>query len=64
VHAVSERFGIEHVVVVGDRGMITQAHVKTLTEQGIEFITPLKAVQVRALVKSGDLQLSRFDSRG
>jgi transposase len=61
VNAVSERFGIEHVVVVGDRGMITQAHAATLTEQGIEFITALKAVQVRALVNSGDLQLSLFD---
>ncbi|MGB0093903.1 MAG: hypothetical protein WBP81_15400 [Solirubrobacteraceae bacterium] len=40
---------------------ITQAHATTLTEQGIEFITALKAVQVRALVNSGDLQLSLFD---
>lgn len=61
--AVSERFGIEHVVLVGDRGMITQAHAQTLTEQGIEFITALKAVQVRALVNSGDLQLSLFDEQ-
>jgi Transposase DDE domain len=61
VTAVSERFGIEHVVVIGDRGMITQAHARTLTEQGIEFITALKAVQVRALVGSGDLQLGLFD---
>ena len=37
------------------------AHAKTLTEQGIEFISALKAVQVRALVNSGDLQLSLFD---
>jgi transposase len=63
VRAVSERFGIEHVVVVGDRGMLTQAHAITLTEQGIEFITALKAVQVRALVNSGDLQLSLFDEQ-
>src|SRR5450755_2238977 len=59
--AVTQRFGIEHVVLVGDRGMITQAHAQTLTEQGIEFITALKAVQVRGLVNSGDLQLSLFD---
>ncbi len=63
VNAVSQRSGIEHVVVVGDRGMITQAHAKTLSEQGIEFITALKAVQVRALVHSGDLQLSFFDQQ-
>jgi len=63
VHAVTERFGIEHVVVVGDRGMLTQAHANTLTEQGIEFITALKAVQVCALVESGELQLSLFDEQ-
>ena len=61
VNAVVERFAIEQVVVVGDRGMLTQAHAKTLTERGIEFISALKAVQVRALVNSGDLQLSLFD---
>ena len=43
--------------------MITQAHAKALTEQGIEFITALKAVQVRALVNSGELQLSLFDEK-
>src|ERR1035437_3389472 len=63
VHAVTERFGIEHVVVVGDRGMLTQAHANTLTQQGIEFITALKAVQVRALVESGELQPSLFDEQ-
>ena len=46
--AVSERFGIEHVVLVGDSGMITRPR-QTLTEQGIESHR-LKAVQVRALV--------------
>jgi hypothetical protein len=63
VNAVAERFQVEHVVVVGDRGMLTQAHATTLTEQGIEFISALKAVQVRALVNSGDLQLSLFDEQ-
>ena len=61
VAQVTERFGIEHVVVVGDRGMLTQAHAQTLKDQGIEFISALKAPQVRALVNAGDLQLSLFD---
>jgi hypothetical protein len=61
VAAVSERFGIENVVFVGDRGMITQAHAQTLTEQGVDFISALKSVQIRSLVNSGDLQLSLFD---
>ena len=61
VASVSERFGIGRVVFVGDRGMITQAHAETLTEQGVEFISALKAPQVKALVEAGELQLSLFD---
>jgi DDE family transposase len=61
VATVRERFGIEHVVFVGDRGMITQAHAQTLKEQGVDFISALKTPQIRALVHSGDLQLSLFD---
>jgi Transposase DDE domain len=57
VTAVSERFGIEQVVFVGDRGMITQAHAQTLKEQGVDFISALKSVQIRSLVNCGDLQL-------
>ena len=56
-----ERFGIEQVVFVGDRGMITQAHAQALKEQGVDFISALKSVQIRSLVNSGDLQLSLFD---
>jgi len=56
-----ERFGIQNVVFVGDRGMITQAHATTFKEQGVDFISALKSVQIRSLVNSGDLQLSLFD---
>jgi hypothetical protein len=56
-----EHFGIEQVVFVGDRGMITQAHAATFKEQGVDFISALKSVQIRSLVNSGDLQLSLFD---
>ena len=41
--------------------MITQAHAQTLKEQGVDFISALKSVQIRSLVNSGDLQLSLFD---
>jgi hypothetical protein len=61
VAAVRERFGIDDVVFVGDRGMITQAHAQTLKDQGVGFISALKSTQIRALVDAGDLQLSLFD---
>ena len=61
IATIRQRFGIEQVVFVGDRGMITQAHAATFKEQGVDFISALKSVQIRSLVNSGDLQLSLFD---
>ena len=61
VAAVRERFGIQDVVVVGDRGMLTKAHAEALTAAGVEFVSALKSAQIRALLDSGDLQLSLFD---
>ena len=61
VEAVRERFAIARVVVVGDRGMITQAHATDLKDKGVDFITALKAPQVKALASGGELQLSLFD---
>src|ERR1019366_4066988 len=43
VRMIQQDFGIEQVVFVGDRGMITQAHAQTLKEQGVDFISALKS---------------------
>lgn len=59
--AVTERFGVKEAVIVGDRGMLTQAHVDTLKANGMGFISALRAPQVKALAASGALQLSLFD---
>src|SRR6266511_523791 len=58
---LKRRFGIERVVVCGDRGMVTAANIEVLREHGFDWITALKAPQVQALVEEGDLQLSLFD---
>jgi hypothetical protein len=63
VERLRQRFGIERVVFVGDRGMITQAGIETLTEHGFGWITALKAKQVQRLARAGELQLSLFDER-
>jgi hypothetical protein len=60
---IRKRFGIERVVVCGDRGMVTEANIDTLREHGFAWITALRAPQVQALVQAGDLQLSLFDER-
>jgi len=61
ISSVRERFAIDHVVFVGDRGMITQAHAESMVKQGVDFISALKAPQIKALVAAGDLQLGLFD---
>jgi hypothetical protein len=64
VERLKDRFGIEHLVFVGDRGMITEARIKVLKEQGVGFITSLRAPQIQALTVAPDFQLSLFDERG
>ena len=61
VASVTERFGIERVIFVGDRGMLTEAHAETLKEHGVGFISALRSSQIKALAASGELQLSLFD---
>jgi transposase len=61
IDTVKQRFGIERVILVGDRAMITDAHAQTLKELGAGFVSALKSAQIRKLIKAGDLQLSLFD---
>jgi hypothetical protein len=58
-----ERFGLKEVVLVGDRGMLTQARIEEelRPQQGLEWITALRSVQIQKLVGDGALQLSLFD---
>ncbi|MGB0092884.1 MAG: IS1634 family transposase [Solirubrobacteraceae bacterium] len=64
VERVKDTFGIEHVVFVGDRGMITDARIKVLKEQGVGFITALRAPQIQKLTVAPGFQLSLFDEQG
>jgi transposase len=64
VGKLRERFGLERIVLVGDRGMITSARIREdLQTPGIEWITALRAPQIQALRDAGSLQLSFFDQR-
>jgi hypothetical protein len=64
VQKLKARFGLERVVVVGDRGMITSARIREeLAPAGLDWITALRAPQIGHLVESGPLQLSLFDER-
>jgi len=58
-------FGIGEMVMVGDRGMITQKQINELKEvAGMGWITALKTGAIRKLMNGGALQLDLFDERG
>ena len=64
VTKLKERFGLAHVVLVGDRGMITQARIaEDLGTAGLDWITALRAPAIKMLRDAGALQMSLFDER-
>ena len=64
VDKLKQRFGLDHVVLVGDRGMITQARItEDIRSAGLDWITALRAPAIKELLNSGALQLSLFDQR-
>jgi transposase len=64
VQRLRQSFGIERMVMVGDRGMISQkAIAKMRDSDGIGWITALKSASIRVLIEQGQLQLGLFDER-
>ena len=64
IDKLKARFGLSRVVLVGDRGMITSARIREeLKPAGLDWITALRAPQIRALLDAGAFQLSLFDER-
>ena len=64
VHKLREDFGIERMVMVGDRGMVSQKAIDEMREaDGIGWITALKSASIRALLEQGHLQMDLFDER-
>ena len=64
VAKLKQRFALDHVVLVGDRGMITQARIdEDLRPAGLDWITALRAPALQGLVGGGYLQMSLFDDR-
>ncbi len=64
VRRLRHDFGIEQLVMVGDRGMVSSKAIEELREaDGVGWITALKSVSIRALVEEGQLQLGLFDER-
>jgi hypothetical protein len=64
VERLRNRFQLDHMVMVGDRGLVTQARIdQDLRPQGIRWVSSLRAPQIRKLWQEGPLQLSLFDQQ-
>lgn len=65
IEKIRKRFGIERVVLVGDRGMITYRRIKEELRdiEGLDWITALRAETIKKLAAEGRIQASLFDER-
>src|SRR5512142_2488204 len=64
IKKLKDRFGLTRVCLIGDRGMITSARIRDeLRPAELDWITALRAPQIKALVQANALQLSLFDQQ-
>jgi DDE family transposase len=64
IEKLKNRFGLSRVCLVGDRGMLTSARIDNeLRPAQLDWISALRAPQIKALVDQGALQLSLFDEQ-
>ena len=65
VDKIRHRFGLQRVVLVGDRGMLTGARIREDLQgiDGLRWITTLRAPTIRKLIKAGEVAQTMFDER-
>jgi hypothetical protein len=65
IDKLKQRFKLQRVVMVGDRGVLTSARIEqTLRPAGLDWITALRAPAIKQLAaEGGPLQPSLFDNR-
>jgi hypothetical protein len=64
IDKLKQRFGLNHVVLVGDRGMMTEARIsEDIKSAGLDWISALRGPAIKDLLNSGTLQLTLFDQR-
>jgi transposase len=64
IEKLKDRFGLTRVCLIGDRGMLTSARIsEELRPAALDWISALRAPQIKALVQTGALQLSLFDQQ-
>jgi transposase len=65
IEKITKRFGLERIIMVGDRGMLTSARINEDLKpiEGIDWISALKAPQIRKIMRDNDIEKSLFDQQ-
>lgn len=64
VEKLREQLGLDRVVLVGDRGMWTEAQIGQLRKhRSIGWVSALRAQQIQPLAEGGTIQMSLFDEQ-
>jgi len=65
IQKIKSRFGLSRVIMVGDRGMLTEARIREdlRPNEGFEWITALRNTQIKRLVVNKSFQLSLFEEK-
>ena len=63
IRKIIRRFGLKRVVLVGDRGVLTEARLREDVDpvEGLEWVTALRAPAIAALIEAGRIDTSLFD---
>ena len=62
INDIRKKYGLDTVVFVGDRGMVTKSKYEELDHEKVKVISALTHGGIKALCDSGDIQLSMFDA--
>ena len=64
VTKLKQRFGLTHVAIVGDRGMLTKARIRDDVKPAkLDWVTALRGPAIAALMAGGTIQPSLFDEQ-
>jgi len=61
VAKLKERFGVQAITFVGDRGMIKSQQIDDLAQQGFHYITAITKPQIEKLLRTGTFQMDLFE---
>jgi Transposase DDE domain len=61
VAKLKDRFGVQEITFVGDRGMIKSQQIEDLAQQGFHYITAITKPQIEKLLRTGTCQMELFE---